>query len=513
MSRGSDVAAGFARRFAGLERAHGHYTPARPGPDGTKVDGRAVTERSPATLSLWEAHLKGAYGVGIVPIRDDATCVWGAIDVDVYPLDLAQLEKDVDRLDLPLVVCRTKSGGAHLFVFLTDPAPAALVRGKLMEFAVALGYPGVEVFPKQTRLASENDFGNWLNMPYYGGAQTTRHAISGGRAISDPETFLTLADRRAVSPEALAAVKPPVASAVDEALEDGPPCLQVLASRGFPAGSRNNGLFGLAVYLRKRYGDDDWAERLDALNEAFMSPPLGHKEVTTVAKSAKKKTYNYKCNDAPLAAACNRQICLTRKFGVGGADDDPGVTFGELTQIKTEPPTWLWDVNGARLELTTAALMDQGRFHARCVEVIRVWPRGVKPGTWMGIVTERLNKATIIEVPVDATASGQLWEHFVDFVTGRARGKSQDELLLGKPWTDQETKRTHFRASDFLDFLGARRVKATESQVYRWLRERKLEHHAGKIKGRWLNWWSVLDVEAQTEPHAVATKTRDDEEL
>ena len=76
MSRGSDVAAGFARRFAGLERAHGHYTPARPGPDGTKVDGRAVTERSPATLSLWEAHLKGAYGVGVVPIRDDATCVF-----------------------------------------------------------------------------------------------------------------------------------------------------------------------------------------------------------------------------------------------------------------------------------------------------------------------------------------------------------------------------------------------------------------------------------------------------
>ncbi len=198
----------FHALFAGLDRAHGRYTPEKANGGGKKVGGAALTVRSAPTPQLWERHLAGTYGLGVVPIRDDGTCRWGAIDVDVYQrLDHAALRRRVEERGLPLVVCRSKSGGGHLFLFLADDAPAELVRSKLTEWADALGYPGAEVFPKQTRLDDEG-VGNWINMPYQAGDRTTRYAVgSDGAALSATE-FLALAEVAAVTAEALARIEP-----------------------------------------------------------------------------------------------------------------------------------------------------------------------------------------------------------------------------------------------------------------------------------------------------------------
>src|SRR4030066_2591963 len=101
----------FMARFAGLERAHGTYEIGA----GTRVDqknklkGRALTKLEPVTEELWEFHLVGKRGLGIVPIRDDATCSFGSIDIDVYDkLDLPSLEAKCAALNLPLIVCRDR---------------------------------------------------------------------------------------------------------------------------------------------------------------------------------------------------------------------------------------------------------------------------------------------------------------------------------------------------------------------------------------------------------------------
>jgi hypothetical protein len=126
---------------------------------------------------------QGDYGIGVIPIREDASCVFGAIDIDEYAngeSTRAVVEK-VAHLKLPLVACQTKSGGIHLYLFLRDkPVRAELVRMKLMEWATVLGHRGVEVFPKQSVLASKEDVGNWINMPYYRGAETNRYAVLPG---------------------------------------------------------------------------------------------------------------------------------------------------------------------------------------------------------------------------------------------------------------------------------------------------------------------------------------------
>ena len=64
--------------------------------------------------------------------------------------------------------CRSKSGGAHLYLFLKQYEQAAVVREYLLEMAVALGHSGCEIFPKQDKILSDRgDVGNFINLPYF----------------------------------------------------------------------------------------------------------------------------------------------------------------------------------------------------------------------------------------------------------------------------------------------------------------------------------------------------------
>ena len=503
----------FAARFAGLPRVHGRYivpSGAKPDADG-KVTGKRWTAREPYTVEDLEAHLSGrpvavrdgegtvtgALGIGVVPIRDDATCVFGAIDVDVYPLDVPALAAEARRLKLPLIPCRSKSGGAHLYLFLSSPATAALVRGKLMEWAVALGYPNAEVFPFHTRLASDQDSSFWINLPYSNAERTLRYAIGpDGRALA-LEGFLDLADGTAVSPEELAAIEPPVG---DEPFADGPPCLQTLAKAGF-GDWQNNALFNMSVYLKKKHGEG-WSERVAEVNERFLSPPVPSKDALSTIKSVAKKGYSYMCKAEPICAVCNRAVCLTRPFGVRGSTGDSGVTFGPMTKLLTQPPSWIWEVNGARIELDTAAILDQRKFHYAVAETLNIWPDFVRAEKWQELVREKLASVIEIEVPEDATKKGQLWVQLQRFCTSKLRTDKADEVLLGRPYDDAKAGRTWFAGADFMQYLQQHRFgNVAEKEVWRWLREKGAGHEFKKVKGKGINLWWVPTFPEQAEEH------------
>jgi hypothetical protein len=511
----SDLAKDFDSIFGGLRRVHGRYvvpTDAKPDANG-KLLGKAWTQHTALTVADFENHLSGkpittqsgdetivgTIGIGVCPIDDDSNCVFGAIDVDVYPLDLGHLQNDVKTLALPLIVCRTKSGGAHLYLFLSEPTPAELVRSRLMEWAVLLGHPGVEVFPKQTKLASTNDSGNWINLPYSSGKRSTRYALKPDGTAMSPEEFVIAARAAAISSTLLASI---VIEAHNQDFLDGPPCLQTLAKKGF-GDWQNNGLFNVAVYLRKKHGDG-WEAHLEAYNRKLMSPPVEHHAVVSTMKSVSKKGYSYMCKQDPICGSCNKQVCLTREYGVGGTTGDPGVVFGELDKLETDPPIWIWDVNGARLELSTEALMDQRKFHILATELLNMWPAFVKPNVWQALVRERLERVRIVSVPEDATRKGQLWVQLARFCTSKARGKSMDELLLGRPYTDPVDGRTYFAAADFLQYLQQHRINGiNEKELYRWLRDRDVEHHFKSFKGKGINCWSIPAFPEQTEEHSI----------
>jgi len=194
--------------------------------------------------------LRGKAALGIVPLMDDgASLKWGVIDIDLYnqPSLIYDVQARIDALKLPLVVCRSKSGAAHCFLFLKEPMLAEDVLPVMKTWAAAIGYPGVEIFPKQTSRDSD-DVGNWLNMPYFHVSKPTdRFAVKAGKTLS-LGGFVELAESQAVTKEDFHKVNVDDAEVIALFLE-APPCLKNLfKAGGFPEGTRNDGMYNVGVY-------------------------------------------------------------------------------------------------------------------------------------------------------------------------------------------------------------------------------------------------------------------------
>ena len=486
------IAQRFFERFKGLTRAHGSYQTVGNINVKGKVSGQARTLKEPVTIETWEDHLAGKTGLGIVPIDDENFCHFGAIDVDIYNLDLAALEAQIVRVGLPLVVCRTKSGGAHLYLFFSEPTLATFVRDQLMEWAVLLGYPQVEIFPKQGELGGEDDIGSWINMPYFAGARTTRYGIKKGEALS-PEEFLTYAASFLTTTKAIKKLK----LTTDKELVGGPPCLQHLARAGFPEGTRNKGLFNLAIFCKMKHGDG-WQAKAEEMNKRYLIPPLKDKEVEGTLKSVGRKDYFYKCNEPPILAVCNRSICARREFGLKRSGEDPGIIMDGMVKILTEPPMWLLNVNGRRLTLPSSEdFLSQNHFTKACVDSFSVLPNRINDNVWRNLIKDLLGKAEEIPAPEDAGLRGEFLSMVERFCTERAGARSPEEMLTGKPFT--ENNQTYFRSMDLLEWLRKKKFTVDSRKAWNTLREIGAKVKPFKIKGKFFRAWSIPAFSTQTE--------------
>lgn len=447
----------FMKIFHGLERAYGTYSlknsTSKSTTGGNKKIGKATTLYQPVTKLIWSDHLSGKEGIGIIPIRDDSTCFFGAIDVDIYDgLKIEEMLKTIEENELPLIPCYTKSGGIHLYTFVNEPVPARLIREKLTVFAAVLGFSGSEIYPRQdTVLSEKGDIGQWINVPYFNYKDTTRFAIDLTGKKLTVEKFFNAVDAVKKSAKEFEAFTVELLPDIS----DGPPCLQFLLTKGFSSGTRNDGMFNLGIYL-KRMNSDSWKTLIDEFNMKFFDPPLSSQEISGVVKSLDKKDYEYNCSKIPLKPHCNSSLCRLRKFGVGPILDMPVLTA--LTKYDTKPPIWFVDIEGGgRLELETADLQNQQRFQRVCLEALNVMTPIVKPGVWQGIVRTLLDNVSVIEASEDASPKGQLLELLESFCSSNAQARTVDEILLGKPFT--EDKFTYFKLCDFLAFLDRKKFR------------------------------------------------------
>ena len=485
----------FSSIFDGLKEAYGTYKVEKTQLNG-KNTGKASIVREPRTRAVFEAHLKGEVSIGVVPINEENVCLWGAIDVDMYPLDHQEIVQRVRKLQFPLVVCRSKSGGGHLFMFLTEAVDAEKLQHKLKELASELGYAAsTEIFPKQIKLLVERgDTGNFLNLPYFDSEGGLRYAVKEDGTAATLEEFLDMAEAAAISEDDLDALLSQPATQMDEKLPDGPPCLQALLRQGFPEGTRNSGLFNLGVYLRKAH-PDDWETRILEYNQKVMVPPLDLKEVNTVAEQIKKKDYQYKCADHPLINFCNKDLCRSRKHGVGGGANTPSVA--NLRKMDSEPPLWFLDVNGSPVELDTEGLQKQPRFQVLCMDQINFMPRTVTRAAWEAQINNLLaqmlqTEGAIISTPEDTSLRGQFYDLLEEFTTHMQSALDREEILLRRPWANEENGRTYFRLKDFEAFLKRNKFFDYRSnKIAQRLRDIGGHAEQFRIKGRTVRCWSI----------------------
>jgi len=437
--------------FEGNNSAYGQLILTGAKTESGKAEGKAFIKRQPISDQLWEDHIEGKEpALGVIPINEDNECKWGCIDVDVYNLDHMAIMRNIKGMGFPLVTFRSKSGGAHLFLFAKEFIPAALMQSKLKAMSEALGYTGSEIFPKQTEILVERgDTGNFLNLPYHGGIRGLRYTFESGGKAASLESFYSIYDEWAQTREQIENIVVKKAEVV-EIFKDGPPCLNRLAEEGFGEGSRNNALFNLAIY-RQKASPDNWQDILEDDNHKYMNPPLRSAEVQNLIKSIGKRGYDkYRCKEQPICGVCNTAKCRTKKFGVG-FEDEQMPELDTLTKIKSNPPQWFLNVGGSRVELKTEQLHNPNLFAIAVLDQANVVSPIPKAKDWREVHLKMLMQNLQEIEPLESlNPRNQIINLLYDFTVNGPQARTKEDLTRKLPWTQEDV--THFRLDDFYSF-------------------------------------------------------------
>lgn len=499
--------------FPGNTRSSGRFDPKRD---------RAFTEDSPLRVENFQDHIDGVIGCGAIPIQDDDACQFAALDIDNHGSDedipLRPFAEKIAALNLPLVACRSKSGGIHAYLFLDKPQPCTRIRVLMTAMAIKLGVAGCEVFPKQGKLVTGKDGkraqGNWLNLPYYEAEKTMRYAIVGDKKLELLE-FLDYVEHHKVTEATLRGL-----SASEH--PDAPPCVQKMYANGVAQGQRNEGLYAIAVYLHKAVGDDYTAKALEA-NQSVFAKPLPRAEAARTVGSAGKPDYGYRCNEEPCRSLCDRSTCLSRKFGITPADAERQDTvdalpaFTDLVKLVSEPVRWEVKIDTVKIGgISTEQLLDWREIRSLIAERLTKVVPMIKNNEWERILQPLMKDARIVDTPDDASINGVIRERLREFASKTdlmSKGTDKDDrkgLLRGLPVVQQVDgeRCVVFRAQDFVNYL--KRTKSEELKgVALWLAVKDLgTGHArmriGGREGENLNVWhlpvkAVVGIESKAE--------------
>ena len=445
----------FKKIFEGQNRAHGIFISSGEVSDKNKIKGSGKVIQEPITDALWQKHLKGeGASLGVIPINDDSKCKWGCIDVDTYPLDHKKIAKDIKSKKIPLVVFRSKSGGAHLFLFTTEFIPAVMMRKKLQEFASNLGYASCEIFPKQIEIkVDRGDTGNFLNLPYFAGENSTRYAYDESGNALTIDKFVDYYDNVVVKPEDFKKLKAKIKEKENEEISDGPPCLQTMMSLGVPEGGRDEALYQYTVYAKRKWSDEnEWALKVDEFNRDYMQPPLSSAQVMKTINQHKKQDYQYKCKVPPMCNHCNSTECSIRKFGIG---EDYASQLSDLRKFQSDQSIWFMNIDGKPIELNTDELYSQSLFLKRCIDEINIipFPEPMPQKKWIRLLNELLSKVQVIEMPREITKAGRFDSLLNSFLDETPMADSREQIKLGNVLYEKDEKTEQWKAYFKMEFL------------------------------------------------------------
>lgn len=517
----------FAKLFRGFTGRFGRYD-MKGADDSGKMAGRAQTMDRPIKAEDYADHINGRAGIGVVPLTEEFNVHFAAIDVDDYA-NVDHWDIAVQLKEQPLVVTYSKSGGLHIWFFSEEGVPASLAIDYMKSVAANLGFAGCEIFPKQSQRASTEDVGNWINLPYF---SDTRKAviprktdIGLERVDATLEQFLTVAEAAAAygTIENLKQLTKLEANQRGVPVEadlwkDGPPCLQRLVA-GLPhlkssierkfadgditqeqyekqlrkiqpklmSGGRNETFFNVAQYLKRRtFGpgalDKGSENKLKELVSEQMlrwaertgEPKLGQEEIDRCAIQGSKDHWNYRCNEEPLKAFCDRRTCLRRAFGVGSVDTEPDLEVSGFTIIETEPPLFAFNINDRRIVMDSEELLSQRTFRQRVLDRVHsMWPM-MPEAKFSSMVDGWLKNADRVDGPPDTAETEVIRNALIEFCENRKvlKGTGKDKRIRsgGVLWSDDET-RCWFLFTEFRNFLKSKGYQSDDRKLGQRLKD------------------------------------------
>jgi hypothetical protein len=419
--------------------------------------------------SVLLSHFSGAFGVGICPVDMSGKCFFGVIDIDYYKqVDLIDLLSMLGQYQIPLVPCRSKSGGLHLYFFVRSAVQARTMRDTLQLVVQALalkqrfGETKVEIFPKQDTIQADG-FGSCITLPYFNEDNTAvTYAVDYLGNKIELKDFLLNASKNLSSIDSMKL-------AIDSLpYNDAPPCLQTILVNnlvGSEDSGRNNFLFSYAIYAEKKNGDS-FADDVKALNSKFEYP-LTQTQIDSIVNSVSGHTYSYRCKDIPCCSYCNKTLCKQREFGLGQAKGHfTNIVFGQLYRMLAAEPYYIWELkteNAKDFKRVTIknedVLLDQKSFIKLCTRYLNFAPLTVKTNDWLTTVNKSLQsiKEVAVSLSSDTSRTARLFASVKSYLVD-VRGKDGCDYLIKAGMCIAKAGKVYFTVGGLIEYLQAHRV-------------------------------------------------------
>jgi len=466
-------------------------------PEG-KTETKSYLEKNvPLTDSTWSNHLNGRTRLGLLPIKEDLSCHWCCIDIDIYKekIPVEEIMKKVIENNLPFHPFTSKSGAIHLWIFFSEPINCAHIAPKLRSFASFFGLAkDSEIFPNQITLDRERpperyNYGSAMNIPYYGGNTSLQYTCDEkGEALS-LEAFLDVVDSWKVSEKEFLDLSVPEPKYHAELFPDGPPCLnRLFGDNSIPMEMRNAAMCGATVYWMQA-SLSSWREELNKLNSNLFNP-LDDRELSSIKDSYSPGKFFYSCDKKPMQDYCDPTLCKTRKYGIGAGQIVS--VDAKLTKLCTDPPLWYMNIGDDQITLSTEELYNFAFFSKKHMEVLDIIPKPVKQATWIALVNDLLKTVHKIEIDQSMTPVGMLSEIMEEWIANRASLNSFDDIMNKIPYRETAGD-VYFRMRDLMDYLSTQRtITMKQNQITSIIKLNfKGEKCFKQIQGKGVNLWRM----------------------
>ena len=490
----------FINIFEGLSSAYGQFRKDN-NRLAVKVEGKSFIEKKPVTKELWQNHLNGTGpNLGVFPLTREGTCKWGAIDIDVNNFDYEDLLNRIRKQKLPLIMFRSKSGRAHVYMFMKDFTPAQEVQTVMKKFAGKLGLADKldRVYPMQTSL-SKNDFGSWLNMPYYNQEETSTCAYKDNFDGATIEEFFEMYDKYVqtdLSQHLVEEVKQNIKKPKEKTLEDFLlPCTKnclKLNNNKIPDENRNDYLFHMYTWSMRavekgvkkipEYSKMDAETLLKYFNQEYMARPVEEKEIQNTIFKSKDKEYKYLCKKPTITKYCDSSACTRHLCGITPLDAEKLVkatqALGKITRYLSEPPIFFESVdvkneNGSgykriRIEMQGEDIINKQKWLNKLANqgyFPHISLHEQKSSDFLVMQYERLENCLNDAADEEASEDFEFKSIIYSFVNKMTVSYNKEDLLKNACYVNKDTHELDFKLPSLMEYLKSNHIKIPANQL------------------------------------------------
>ena len=490
----------FINIFEGLSSAYGQFRKDN-NRLAVKVEGKSFIVKEPVTKELWQNHLNGTGpNLGVFPLTREGTCKWGAIDIDVNNFDYEDLLNRIRKQKLPLIMFRSKSGRAHVYMFMKDFTPAQEVQTVMKKFAGKLGLADKldRVYPMQTSL-SKNDFGSWLNMPYYNQEETSTCAYKDNFDGATIEEFFEMYDKYVqtdLSQHLVEEVKQNIKKPKEKTLEDFLlPCTKnclKLNNNKIPDENRNDYLLHMYTWSMRavekgvkkipEYSKMDAETLLKYFNQEYMARPVEEKEIQNTIFKSKDKEYKYLCKKPTITKYCDSSACTRHVCGITPLDAEKLVkatqALGKITRYLSEPPIFFESVdvkneNGSgykriRIEMQGEDIINKQKWLNKLANqgyFPHISLHEQKSSDFLVMQYERLENCLNEAADEEASEDFEFKSIIYSFVNKMTVSYNKEDLLKNACYVNKDTHELDFKLPSLMEYLKSNHIKIPANQL------------------------------------------------